>query len=345
LEAKATWTMSSTTEPQALDGLRSALQTMLACIKRASRPKWFLLSGLAYQSVVLGGTFGVIVFAPVMDRALPGVGRAILDKLGRTLQAMPEVDSLFDQVMDMGVVFGGLLVPFALVLFRLAAGLGSLSSQEQWDKARGNRPMPTLRAAWKAGRGFSMAGLGMWLLFPLMMFIATGLFVGPIHLFIGSTELSSLRFLGTLTAGGLIVLLMAYSLLLSILFQLSLQSLVRNQRGVGSAIQHAWRLVKAGPMRVLRATAVDMALLLTTFMMHLALIYALPGSDTSLAGFSPLETNPVILQESSSWISLPVTLALALLYGVMGCARSGFWTQAYFTLGGISTVEQASDNH
>lgn len=336
--------MSSTTEPQPLDGLRSALQTMLACIQRVSRLKWFLLSGLAYQSVVLGGTFGVIVFAPVMDRALPGVGRAILDNMGRALQVVPVVDSLLDQIMDMGVVSSVLFVPFALLLFRLAAGLGDLSSQDHWDKARGKRSVPTLRAAWRAGRGFSRSGLGMWLLFPLMMFIATVLFVGPIHLFMGSTEFSGLRFLGTLTAGGLIVLLMAYSFLLSILFQLSLQSLVRNQRGVGSAIQHAWRLVKAGPRRVLRATAVDMALLFTTLLVHLALIYALPGSSPSLAGLSAPEPNPVILQEPSSWIGIPFTLALAILYGVMGCARSGFWTRAYFTLGGISTVEQTSDS-
>ncbi|HIF41688.1 MAG TPA: hypothetical protein EYQ74_11390 [Planctomycetes bacterium] len=336
--------MSNATEPQTLDGLRSALQAMLNCIQRVSRPRWFLLSGLAYQSVVLGGTFGVIVFAPVMDLALPGLGRAILEKMGGPLQAVPVVDSLFDQVLEMGSVSGVLFVPFALVLFRLAAGLGALSSQDHWDEARGNRPMPTLRAAWKAGRGFSRAGLGMWLLFPLMMFTATVLFVGPIHLFMGSTDLSGLRFLGTLTAGGLIVLLMAYSFLLSILFQLSLQSLVRNRRGVGSAIQHAWRLVKAGPRRVIRAAAVDMALLLTTIILHVALLFALPGSAASFAGLSDQGSNPVVLQEPSSWINLPVYLALAILYGVMGCARSGFWTRAYFTLGGISTVEQASDN-
>ena len=336
--------MNSTTEPQTLDGLRSALQMMLTCIQRVSRLKWFLISGLAYQSVVLGGTFGVIVFAPVMDRALPGVSRAILEKLGRTLQAVPELDSLFNQGLEMGFVSSVFFVLFAPILFRLAAGLGGLSSQDHWDKARGGRPMPTLRAAWKAGRGFSRAGLGMWLLFPLMMFIATVLFVGPIHLFMGSTDLSGLRFLGTLIAGGLIVLLMAYSFLLSILFQLSLQSLVRNQRGVGSAIQHAWRLVKAGPKRVIRATAVDMALLLATVILHLTLLFTLPGSDTSFAGLSTQEPNPVSLQEPSSWISLPVSLAIAILYGVMGCARSGFWARAYFTLGGISTVEQGSDN-
>ena len=336
--------MNSTTESQTLDGLRSASQMMLTCIQRVSRLKWFLISGLAYQSVVLGGTFGVIVFAPVMDRALPGVSRAILEKLGRTLQAVPGLDSLFNQGLEMGFISSVFFVPFALILFRLAAGLGGLSSQDHWDKARGGRPTPTLRAAWKAGRGFSRAGLGMWLLFPLMMFIATVLFVGPIHLFMGSTDLSGLRFLGTLLAGGLIVLLMAYSFLLSILFQLALQSLVRNQRGVGSAIQHAWRLVKAGPRKVLRATAVDMMLLLATFMVHLALIYALPGSGTSLAELSASEPHPVILQEPSSWISLPFTLVLAILYGVMGCARSGFWTQAYFTLGGISTVEQVPEN-
>jgi hypothetical protein len=335
--------MSDNTEPHTLDSLRSALQVMLACIQRACRPKWFLISGLAYQSVVLGGTFGVIVFAPVMDRALPGIGRTILDKVGRTLQIVPEVDSLFEQVVDMGIVSGLFFVPFALMLFRLAAGLGNLSSQDHWDKARGKRQMPTLRATWKAGRGFSRAGLGMWLLFPLMMFIATYLFVGPIYLFMGSTDLSGLRFLGTLTAGGLVVLLMAYSFLLSILFQLSLQSLVRNQRGVGSAIQHAWRLVKAGPKRVLRATAVDMALLLTTFILHMTLISALPGSATSPIGLAATEPNPVILQAPSTWLSLPITLAMALLYGVMGCARSGFWTRAYFTLGGISTVEQISE--
>jgi len=278
-----------------------------------------------------------------MDRALPGIGRTILDKVGRTLQIVPEVDSLFEQVVDMGIVSGLFFVPFALMLFRLAAGLGNLSSQDHWDKARGKRQMPTLRATWKAGRGFSRAGLGMWLLFPLMMFIATYLFVGPIYLFMGSTDLSGLRFLGTLTAGGLVVLLMAYSFLLSILFQLSLQSLVRNQRGVGSAIQHAWRLVKAGPKRVLRATAVDMALLLTTFILHMTLISALPGSATSPIGLAATEPNPVILQAPSTWLSLPITLAMALLYGVMGCARSGFWTRAYFTLGGISTVEQISE--
>jgi hypothetical protein len=339
--------MSAPTDSLALDHLRSALQTMLACIQRVSRPKWFLISGLAYQSVVLGGTFGVIVFAPVMDRALPGIGAAVLDKMALALKAAPLVDSLFDEMVQMGSGLGVLLVPFALVMFlvmfRLAAGLGHLSSQDHWDRARGKRHMPTLRAAWRAGRGFALAGLGMWLLFPLMMFIATVLFVGPIHLFVGSTDLSGLRFMGTLAAGGLIALLMAYSFMLSILFQLSLQSLVRNQRGVGSAIQHAWRLVKAGPRRVMRATAIDMALHVMTVILHLALLFALPGSSTSLAGLNTPAANAMTLEEPSSWITLPIFLVTAVLYGVMGCARSGFWTRAYFTLGGISTVEGGPD--
>ncbi|GEM_PF-1025481 len=326
----------------ALDHLRSALQTMVACVRRVARPAWLLVAGLAYQSVVLGGTFGVIVFAPVMDKALPGIGQTILGKMGLNLQYTQFLKSLFDRVASLGPVSSIALVPFALVLFRLAAGLAHLSSRVDWDKARGDRRMPTLRSSWKIGKGFALAGLGMWLLFPLMMFIATVLFVGPIQLFVGSTDLSSLRFLGTLAAGGLVALLMGYSFMLSVLFQLALQSLVRNQRGVGSAIQHSWRLVKAGPVRVIRATAVDMALYFTTVTLHLSILLAVPGLDFSIAHLTAPSTGETAIQGFSLWFMLPIALFSALLYGAMGCARSAFWTRAYFTLGGISTVDEGS---
>ena len=62
------------------------------------------------------------------------------------------------------------------------------------------------------------------------------------------------------------LVLLAYAVVLMVVNQLAMHSLAHNRRGVSSALTHAWRIIKASPMSVLRATVVDFVLVVSVFL-------------------------------------------------------------------------------
>jgi hypothetical protein len=110
-----------------------------------------------------------------------------------------------------------------------------------------------------------------------------------------------------------------YGFLLSVLFQLSLHSLVRNRRGVGSALLHAWRIARNDPFATTRAVLVDAVLYVTVLAVHgvVWLAWSLSGELVLL-------------------LLVPLSLCIEAIVGGTRCA---YWSSAYEGLGGISTVD------
>ena len=114
-------------------------------------------------------------------------------------------------------------------------------------------------------------------------------------------------------------MMLVYSFLLSILFQIALHSLVQNRRGVGSSLLHAWRIAKNDPMATARATLVDAVLCLTIIAIHLV------GS----------------LSLRIEILGIPLIVVFVLIVdSFAGCTRCAYWARAYQALGGISTLTE-----
>ena len=110
-----------------------------------------------------------------------------------------------------------------------------------------------------------------------------------------------------------------YALVLHAMGQLALQSLVKNRRGMASALIHAWRLIQNDPRATLWAAAGDLGL--TVFVLLLS---------WGLGQFA------VIGPWLGGLLLIPAWTALA---GVAGLARAGYWASAYRALGGLGAEE------
>jgi hypothetical protein len=296
--------------------LPSSIDALAAAARQAGRPSSAWLAGIAYQLVVLGWFSGAAVAGPVLQGSFMEVGAEFLSEGPLRWSWLPGLEHLAIALRrhPANALF---LLPLILLLFRVTAGLILLTP----TGARGERTarVPGLRKAWRGGRGATLSGLALWVQFVLMMFGATLLFVGPAQLFVRFVHLDKFGALTAILAGVLIGLLMVYSFLLSILFQIALHSLVRNRRGVGSAVQHAWRIARNDPMGAGRAAAADAVLTTTVVVLQVGLTMV-----TAL-----LNLPQVVL-----WVP---TVALL---GFAGLARCAFWAQVYQALGGLSTLEE-----
>ena len=311
-------------EPGSSLTLPGSVDVLAAAARRAGRPGAIWLSGIAYQSVVLGWTFGAVVAGPLLRESLLALGlRRMQEAVPVKFHPLPGMADLLTWVQRNGVGAILLSAPMILVAFRLAAGLARLSSTERWEQARGERRTPRLRLAWREGKGLTLSSLAVWLQFLLMMFGATLVFVGPAQLFLNFVELDAQNPLTAILSGVMVALLLVYSFLLSILFQLALHSLVQNRRGVGSALLHAWRIAKNEPMATVRATAADAVLYFTVLLIEVGLFLSLGWL------------------QATAWLLVPCVLGLI---GFAGCTRCAFWASAYQSLGGLSTVDDAPGN-
>lgn len=204
---------------------------------------------------------------------------------------------------------------FALVVWivswRLMAGLARVAHPQdwaRWNEAHG-RP-PRLREVWDAGRGSTRGALGLWLLISLMLLIVLAILLSPVGLSaLGRPR--DLEPIGLLLIGPILIFLVTYASVLSVLHQLALHSLVRNRRGVGSALTHAWRIARHDPLRTFQAMLPDLVLAITTSAAGW-LVFGLFGGGT---------------------------LAAVLIWAVNGFAgvtRAAYWAQAYRALGGLA---------
>lgn len=297
--------------------LTQAVDAMGGAARQAGRPGAIWLAGLTYQFLNLGWAFGATVALPVLQSALPDLDWLGLHRSGNGFVRVQSRLDLLSFVRDADPWLLLLVVPALLALFRLVAGLARLSSPRRWVAARGGLRPPGLAQAWTEGDRLTRPTLGLWLQIVVMMFVATLLFVGPAQLLVRVVHLERWNPFTSLLAGTVVALMLVYSFTLSILFQIALHSLVRNRRGVGSALLHAWRIAKNDPMATARATTVDAVLYLTVLAVHVGSFAA----SAALAVFAPA--------------------AFVLDVGVeafAGCVRCAYWARAYEALGGLATV-------
>jgi hypothetical protein len=98
-----------------------------------------------------------------------------------------------------------------------------------------------------------------------------------------------------------------------VLHMLALQSLAQNRRGVGSALTHAWRLIRGEPWGAVRASLVDLSL-------HGIVLLA--GAAVTL-----------LFAHTTSGEALAHGVQ-ALMLGAAGATRAAFWARTYRALGG-----------
>lgn len=294
--------------------LQGSIEALSAAARRAGRPGSVWLGGIAYQLVVLGWFSGAAVAGPVLRGSFMDVRGSFLETGPLRWRWLPGLEQMILSLQrdPQGAL---LLLPVVLILFRVAGGLARVAAPERWSEG-GRRP--GWGRLWRGGKGLTVSGFALWLQFLLMMFGATLLFIGPAQLFVSFVHLDEIGALTAILSGVLLALLLVYSFLLSVLFQIALHSLVANKRGVGSAVLHAWRIAKNDPMGAARAAAADAVLTVTII-----------GLQIGLMSIAALLHLPATLL----WISL-----LGLL-GLAGVVRCGFWAQVYRTLGGISTLD------
>jgi len=293
--------------------LHRAVAAMRNSARQASIPSSLWITGFTYQGLNLGWAFGVLVAWRLMDSSMPG----IFDE--------DTVAFMMRRNLDPLSMAWNQWWPFLLLtplFFRLVAGLALLSPAVRWEEIRGHRRAPRLGAAMRLGRGLSWSAIALWAQFLVMMFGAALIFVGPAQVFTDAVGLTADNPITVLIAGSVGVAIYFYGVVLSVLFQIALHSLVQNQRGVGSALLHAWRIAKNDPMATVRATIIDATVFVvawTTIFVYMMVLGALP----------------------LPWsISVLAALPAFALEGVIGCTRCAYWARAYEALGGISTVPQ-----
>jgi hypothetical protein len=256
--------------------------------RQAGRPGFLWLAGYAYPSSLV--SLGILWTAlRVAGGGTPQVPLPVY---------VPQVADL-DLLHGLAVLIAGL--PLWLVCFRLVTGLAWVSMPDAWEHARGARRSPGIGAAWRAGRGVTWSGFGLWGVMRVLNVVALFIVLGPFLLLFGMLELPP-----SLIAVALFVpalFLVVYGTALEVLTQLALHSLAHNRRGVASAIQHAWRLVRVDPWASLRTTVVDLAV-------QLLLLTALAVLEGAACCMEPL-----------------VWLLYVLLLGFLGVARAPVWAR------------------
>jgi len=245
--------------------------------RAAARPSWIWLAGFFYPSVLVVPALGV---------------RAAQTGIGETWEGL------------MAWTLTPLFVP-PIVL--LVAGLARLASPRNWTECLAKHGKVRLRDAWGAGRGLFGATLGLWLCLLLLDLVVLGI---GLFVFRGLGGHEDWR--AYVLGGPLLLFCCIYAVVVSVLFQLALQSLAQNQRGVASAIQHSWKLTQNDSWATLRAALVDCAL------------------SAALAGVGFLVT------PGDSGQFSPLGLPYLVLTAIVGVARALYWARVYRSLGGLT---------
>ena len=295
--------------PRAIDALGESA-------RQAGHPGAVWIAGFFYPTLTLGLDLGwdgplthsvSLLFSHVQaDEVSPSALQKLLQML--PLGAL----AVFIVAPCVGILF----LPF----FRLIAGLARVGPARAWEAASGDRSSPRLKTVWRAGAGLMLPTFGLWLQLALM--IGGALLLGSLPAAalasaIGDPAKSpkTAVLMGAMIVP-ILVVLMGYTMALSVLNQLALHSLAHNRRGVYSALLHGWRIMRNDPWATARAVMVDLVLFLTILM-----------AWRMFTGFSDL------LGGAGAYLA---AFAKVLLASFAGVARAGYWARAYRALGGLS---------
>ena len=270
--------------PRAIDALGDAA-------RQAGAPSMVWIAGYFYPTVSL--LVGHVGEASLVRFRSPDAGR----------EPDIRIFSLGDPWVDVPLA----LVPLIPIVMRLIVGLARISPPQRWDEVRGDRRSPHLIDAWRAGRGWTRASLGLWLQLVVMWIGGALVLVVPPYYFLLGVGLKPWSIPHLVLMGPFVGLLVCYLIVLAVLYQLALQSLVQNRRGVSSALSHAWRIARNDAWGTARAVIVDFILSVTLFVANVVL--------------------------ASTVVGTPVALVLS---GFAGTARALYWARTYRVLGGLS---------
>ena len=290
--------MSLRGRPEEPWSLQDALDALVSAVRRAARPSTLWVAGFFYPSVILIWGFDLLQAA----------------EYGLTDQSIADNDKLTELAL-LGLVLLVLRLPF----FRLVAGLAVVTAEERWNAhvaATGRRPR--LRDAWRAGEGLLLPAAGLFLQTFVMIALAFLVCIGPAVMGLRLFALDD-GVLGYAIVSPIIVFLALYGLVLSLLYQLALHSLAQNRRGVGSAMLHAWRLIRRDPWATVRSLLVDGVLFVLV---------------TAVSRFVHLTMDLVCLA------NVVAVVVLTSLAGITGVARASYWARTYRALGGVALEDR-----
>tara|TARA_R110002126_G_scaffold1490_5_gene8745 strand:+ start:9033 stop:10064 length:1032 start_codon:yes stop_codon:yes gene_type:complete len=316
--------------PEAPWPLERSFQALGDSARRASSPGGLWAAGLTYQFLAFGWAFGALVALTQAGPTLPKGLRQMIAGAGY----LSSTYSLSGLTGRFGLWILLVLLPIGAVVARLAAGLARISPAERWEYLASVRPVgfqrsPTMRQAWRAGKGHTRTTMALWGATLLMIFLASALFLVPARIVTALSD-GTLSILAGLLSGCAVLMAMMYGLMLAVVFQLSLHSVVHNRRGVPSALLHAWRLVRNDPGATARSVVTDLVLVCTSFVVQLAM-----GSLAYLMVRS-------VFGEGFDWLVWPILLVgVIIIESFIGTTRAGFWARAYFGLGGVTTRADA----
>lgn len=253
-------------------------------------------AGFCYQFLALGWAFGVVAAVPLLVRTLP---QAATFSYGlEDLRSGPAFDHF---VRDQWPVLGVLAL---LLSLRFAPGLA-----RSFFQGAGTEPR---EPSFALGRGLVLSTAALWLEVVLTMIAASALTIGLLVSLVAMFDVDPAGPLPKVGAGIVLGFLFVYGATLGALYHLALASLVRHRRGAGSALLHAWRLVRAQPTGAARAITVE------------ATLYAVV---VSLEWFLP----------AAARFSGGTTL---LVLALCGLTRAGLWSRTYHALGGVDPIPE-----
>ena len=261
--------------------LRRAVDALGASAQEAGPPSSVWLAGILYPSIAT--SINALV---LFNEVLAGVGLRIWRGSYDPVRVIAGVDLM--------------ILLLAPVTFRLIVGLAA-----QKGPAAHRRRLH-LGDAWRAGRGLAGSALGLVLCLQLLVGLAVLFLVGPVLVLSNLFRVDALPGPFLVLLLPVAALLLLYATCLQVLGQLALHSLACNRRGAGSALTHAWRLVRHSPWPTVRAGLVDLLL-------------------TAVVGVSIATVGVVIPAARVEPLILGVLLFYLLAKGFEGLARAGFW--------------------
>lgn len=227
--------------PVGEDSPEEASRLLREALRRAPLPS---LSGLAFEIMGLAWVFGGALGLLCVSALVPVERR---------------VSTTFESLLP-GAAPEGLLIwlvaVVSTVLFsvRVAAGLARIASKGKGQSAGANAVR-----AFRLGGRIQVSAFAVWLQIFGMMACATVVLLAPFVLLSSIVQVEVLRPLWVVLDGLGLTFALCYGAALGAVQELAMASLVRHERGTGSAILHAWRLMRNKRLTASRMAVVEMA--------------------------------------------------------------------------------------
>lgn len=293
-------------------GAEEASRVVREALGRSPFPS---VAGLAFEISGLAWAFGAFAGFCALSHAFRGAASSAAAEGAGALS----VTSWFDvaRIVNEPPTAEAMLwiavaaIPLAHVSSRLGAGLARGAAEA------GPRPHRILRA-WRRGGPVQLSALGLWILIAGMMASATVVLFTPLALLSGyATTHEVLAFPHVLLSGLGVAFAIAYGAGLGSVHELAYASLVRNERGVGSAVLHAWRLI-----RNRRVTSRQLS-------------------------FAEVSTRVAVIaaavavgRHAAPWAGV---VTLVVLGAIAGGVRAQAWSITYGRLGGLGRIKPSTE--